>query len=501
LQILARIVIASADTLEGLDLQGNEFDMGVPGALQDWELFLLSFKNCSKMRKVDFSENKLGDKGIETLVRVYTREVQDPGVGEEAGVGSMFEATLSKLSVNSQHEEELQAEDETMEDEEDIARLPSNGSLAPPAFIKSTRRGSEDLISVATRGLRSIAYIRLNNVGMTDLSALNLTYLIPCHALPHILLYRFDSQILDSAIVDNEDELYEKGTLCRGIMYDIEMEEFTSLGRKILEQVEKVRRAGGLQPTIYKSQVPISPTTTYPSSVPPSPDSFRARRYSDSTSSKGYFPETPSPSRKESISSIRTTSTLISHGRSGSIISLTNSKPVDVIASWNEVLKSRPKIQGEILKTSGSVHICQLWTAGIKLLSLARIFTLPAKPTAPHKRSTSPRTPKKATVKITLPPTPVSPRLSPLTRLPTVKRSSYVGQLDQKIWTKILVQVADPEGALSERQALHIVEWAADRTTLHKERECAGKLLHVQMWKLLEVPLHATCAYSATSDE
>jgi hypothetical protein len=62
-----------------------------------------------------------------------------------------------------------------------------------------------------------------------------------------------------------------------------------------------------------------------------------------------------------------------------------------------------------------------------------------------------------------------------------------VGGLDITLWTKILWPLIDTEGVLSERQAICVVEWAADKGSLAREHEWAGKLQHVQMWKLLDV--------------
>ena len=341
-------------------------------------------------------------------------------------------------------------------------------SLAASAVIKSNRIRSDDTVGIPTCGLRSIAYIRLHNVGMTNISALHLTYLLPYHHLPHVLLRRLDAQIPDSSI-GREDELYNPESLCRGVMYDIDNPELTPLGKKILESVEKVRRAGGLQPQVTPP-TPISPTV-YSGSVPPSPDSPR-------TTTRGYFPETPSPSRKESISSIRT---MASHGRSGSVLSLSG---IDIMPHWTEILKVRPKIQGEILKISGTVHVSQLWSAGIKLLALARMFTLPQKqPPSPKARVRNVKS--RYTVKVALPPSPVSLG-SPKLPEPEAK-SDCMGGFPKNVWMRILLPMADPGQVLSERQAKSIIDWAADRSTLAREGEWAGKLPHVQMWKLLDV--------------
>lgn len=477
LRYLSPVVAASSSTLQRLELQGNEWNLSTSEALRDWEEFLLSFKKCAKMRRVDFSQNYLGDKGVETLVRVYTREVEDP-THREDGVDDLSDEALSRsisaISVQSDvdgDDEEDQALD--MDQSGEPGSSPTS-SLAASALIKSNRRPSDETLKPPTEGLRSIAYIYLRDVGMTDLSALHLSFLLPYHQPPHVLLRRLDAGIPDPTL-GREDELYAPDSLCRGVIYDIDNPELGTLGRKILESVERVRRAGGLQP---QSSPTLPATTTMAmvtGSAPPSPDSYRPRRNSDS--SRTNFPDTPSPSRKESVSSIRTT---LSHGRSGSLAC--TSPKADITSPLAEVHKARPKIQGEILKVAGNVHVCQLWSAAIKLLSLARVVTLPQavktpSPTPPGRRG------KRRPTKVLLPPSPISPGAFSS----KVKKSHSVGGLDPTLWAKILWPLIDTEGVLSERQAVSVVEWAADKGSLAKEHEWAGKLRHVQMWKLLDV--------------
>lgn len=471
------MITATSSTLQRLELQGNEWNLSTPEALRDWEEFLVSFRNCVKMRRVVFSQNYLGDKGIETLVRVYTREKQDPGhtcdVTEDlSDLG--LSRSISALSVDSQVQDDDNDEGSLdMDMSTDLGSSP-NSSLAASALIKSNRRPLDETLFIPTRGLRSIAYIYIRDVGMTDLSALHLSFLLPYHQLPHILLRRLDAGISDLTL-GREDELYDPDSLCRGVMYDIGNTELSSLGRKVLESVEKVRRAGGLQPQV-STTLPAMTMSLHAGSAPPSPDSYRPRRNSDS--SRTYFPETPSPSRKESISSIRTT---FSHGRSGSIVC--GSPKADISSPLSDVYKARPKLQGEILKVAGNVHVCQLWSAAIRLLSLARIVTLPQAVKTPS--STPPgRRGKRRPTKVLLPPSPISP-----TPVSKVKKSHCVGGLDFRLWAKILSPIVDTDRVLSEQQAVSVVSWAADKGTLAKEHEWAGKLQHVQMWKLLDVPV------------
>src|SRR5271170_4124865 len=154
LRHLAAIVAASSETLQRVDLQGNGWDLSTEGALRDWETFLTSFRNCVKMRKLDFSDNRLGDKGIETLLRVYTREMADVD-NEEDEVEEMFGEPMirssSKKSMHSSDEDE--DEEITIGASFDYGTSPTT-SLAESAPIRSNYR-QYDTIAIPTHGLRS----------------------------------------------------------------------------------------------------------------------------------------------------------------------------------------------------------------------------------------------------------------------------------------------------------------------------------------------------------
>ena len=233
LQYLCPVVSASSNTLQKLDLQGNEWNLSSSKELRDWEEFLVSFKKCVNMRRVDFSQNYLGDKGVETLVRVYTREIQDPSPSEDGAEevsDEVLSRSISAISVTSEVSDEGQ--DDEILDMDPTAELVSSpaSSLAASALIKSNRRTLDDSLVTPTRGLRSIAYIYIRDVGMTDLSALHLSFLLPYHQLPHVLLRRLFVGIPDPTI-GREDELYAPDSLCRGVMYDIDNPELSTLGR------------------------------------------------------------------------------------------------------------------------------------------------------------------------------------------------------------------------------------------------------------------------------
>jgi Leucine Rich repeat len=456
-------VQASVRTLQKLELTNNNWELTSPESLHEWELFLSSFKDCQKLRKVDFSHNKLGDKGIETLVRVYTRDLQASLWEDQDSDHSFDEFLTHSLSGIST----IPSDDE----EDEISSLAETSveylGLAPSAMIKPRRR-QEEWKRLSGRGFPYIAYIQVEDVGMTDLGALHLTYLLPFHQLPHVLLGRLDSQVVDIT-EGREDEIYDKWRLTRGVVYDIDSAELSSLAKKILESAEKLRRAGGLTP--MPVTLAMGSTAHGAGSPPPSPDSLRARRNSDSARSMTYFPETPSPSRKDSVSSIRTVSSI--HNRAGSFVSPGKS---EISVCWMDTVKTRTKLQGEILKLAGTVHVCQLWTAAIKLLSLGRIVML---------RESRAGTNGMREYRPTLPPSPLSPGTPKTSR---IQRAECLGGLDVNLWLRILVPIADPQRVLSDGQITSVIDWAADRGTLLKEGEWAGKLPHVQMWKLLDVP-------------
>jgi len=472
---LAQVVAESAETLQNLNLMGNHLDLSSTEELRAWETFLVSFRHCTKMRTLNMSDNRLGDKGIETFVRVYLREMANAewdDEGLEHIAKTSFSGPFARLSIHDSDDDSdgMESVRESLED------YPDSSPLAPPAMIKARRRSSGDIPSIPSRGLRTIAYIDFSKVGMTDLAALHLTYFLPYHRLPHVLLRRLDPQIPESG----GDELYDPESFCRGITLGslrLDQGEFSPLAKKILEHVEKVRRAGGvaLHASLISSLFHGGSFLALSGSVPPSPD-VRGRTFD---SPKAYIQDVPSPPRKDGSGGTRSAS--VTPGRSASVTS-TGSIPLHVTTHWNEVVKTRPKLQGEILKVKGTVHISQLWAAAIKLFSLSRIFILstrPKPPTFPAARlSGKPR----IVVKVSLPPTPTSP-----VRLPKWTRGECVGGLERRLWLKILLEIADPEGCLSGRQALQVLSWAADRGTLAKEGEWAGKLPHVQMWKLLDV--------------
>lgn len=142
----------------------------------------------------------------------------------------------------------------------------------------------------------------------------------------------------------------------------------------------------------------------------------------------------------------------------------------------SELERARNKVQGSILKDAG-LNGCQLWKISFKMLVLSRAMFLSSTTPPPIRSARSVSGSSATTVK--------SPGRE---RSDDPPRGIAVGgiKLPEKVCVEILRFAVDPEGIMSNRQCLNIIAWAEDRLTLQKEREVAGKLLSLQMWRILD---------------
>jgi len=77
LQKLSIVVRLSEGDLRELDLSANKIAITVSEDIHIWETFLEAFKGCYVLKKLDFSQNTLGSRGIEILTRVYVQSDLD----------------------------------------------------------------------------------------------------------------------------------------------------------------------------------------------------------------------------------------------------------------------------------------------------------------------------------------------------------------------------------------------------------------------------------------
>ena len=301
-------------------------------------------------------------------------------------------------------------------------------------------------------GLRSIPFIILSNTGMKDISALHLSYLLTHHPLPRQILQEHSISKI-SPTADYWDDLERHYPT--GIVY-LPNKSLTSLGLKALEIAESYR--GGSSPNKH-----ITNTRRTSDVSAGSPTRVRG----------GYFNSNP---------------------------------PISVVGSTNEMHRSRSKIQGTILKEEGPEQI-ELWSSAIKTLVLARALLLDDGPSSPilsgsssrnccFDTSHSPHVAHATTTVIPTSPQNLSPSSYKLYRTSfhgssthsesSRQNNNLPGKLPEYIWHRIIAYVADPNNTMSSQQLRNVIEWGRQRETLMREKEFAGKLPSVQIWRFLE---------------
>lgn len=74
LQVLAPIIRLASNDLRDLDLSENIITVDTEDEVVIWEDFLMSFKHCCLLRRIDFSHNTLGPRAFEVFTRVYASQ-------------------------------------------------------------------------------------------------------------------------------------------------------------------------------------------------------------------------------------------------------------------------------------------------------------------------------------------------------------------------------------------------------------------------------------------
>ena len=74
LQALSSVIRLASNDLRDLDLSENDIIVDTESEVAIWEDFLMSFKNCCLLRRIDFSGNTLGSRAFEVMTRVYARQ-------------------------------------------------------------------------------------------------------------------------------------------------------------------------------------------------------------------------------------------------------------------------------------------------------------------------------------------------------------------------------------------------------------------------------------------
>ena len=74
LQALSPIIRLASNDLRDLDLSENNITIDTEAEATLWEDFLISFKQCCSLRRIDLSGNALGLRAFEVLTRIYAKQ-------------------------------------------------------------------------------------------------------------------------------------------------------------------------------------------------------------------------------------------------------------------------------------------------------------------------------------------------------------------------------------------------------------------------------------------
>ena len=214
---LAPIIDLAKHDLKTLNLSNNAIMVESDEQAEQWESFLRAFKDCRKLRRLDLSGNiNLGAKALEILAHVH--------IDEEAIVPMSVSGNASVYSLG-----------DIETDDEETPRAPTFPTpLTGAGYIK--RRC----------GLRSIPFLTLKEIGLTDAGALWLSYVIEDHYYPSQLIDELNATHAGSTI-----KTYQQGE--RGLDWDEHEPGFTRDGLYVLKKAEAIR-----QQTMLADQVTVA---------------------------------------------------------------------------------------------------------------------------------------------------------------------------------------------------------------------------------------------------
>jgi Leucine Rich repeat len=194
---LAKVIFLSSKDLKELDLSNNKINIITSTDVQKWQYFLHSFNQCCVLKKVDFSNNVLGSRGVEVLARVYIRSEldfvetePDKDTDEDAVTNAGVPVpTAASISSSSQAMKSSQRRGKHFQKrlvKHNLTNSPSGSQVATSASKVYTK--AELRRFACTRGLRSVPYLILQNVAMTNGGIIHLAEMLKLHRTPEHLL-------------------------------------------------------------------------------------------------------------------------------------------------------------------------------------------------------------------------------------------------------------------------------------------------------------------------
>lgn len=226
LDSLSLVVQMSLYNLRALDLSGNDLRVVTDEQAHLWEQFLDSFRTCKVMRRLDLSGNDFSKSlAMEVLYRVYSSHKPiDPNDLEATAPIDDDMAATREL-----HGSKL------IEKTNVLTLKSSNDSFIDPNASADSLCNA--IILKKREGLRSIPYIVLRNIGMTDAGALHLSNVLRCHYWPQYLMTKLKEGSQAAKIKQEDDSTF---TNAFGVIY-VDNPNITATGLKTLQMAEQAR--------------------------------------------------------------------------------------------------------------------------------------------------------------------------------------------------------------------------------------------------------------------
>lgn len=237
LATLAPVIDLAQNELKTVVLSDNNITVISDKEAQQWETFLIAFRSCKTLRRLDLSGNpELGARALEIFCKVHCNEpVIDPiALGGDRSVYTLDGA-------------------EESEDNKSTTTDEAEGSLDWMTSGVMLRRRC---------GLRSIPYISFQNIGINDTGALWLSYILEDHYYPNQLINEINAAPATSSV-----DAYRQGSVEGGIDWSGNKESLGKNGLSLLNKTENARKQTTLSDT--DSVLATSPMATSTKSLQP----------------------------------------------------------------------------------------------------------------------------------------------------------------------------------------------------------------------------------------
>ncbi|KAL4892693.1 hypothetical protein BDV59DRAFT_202440 [Aspergillus ambiguus] len=224
---LGEVVSLSAGDLREIDLSQNNIRIHTSKEKDIWRDFLDSFKDCYVLKKLDLGGNPLGSAGAEILARVYIKSDldflendADAIIGSKADEEAVVVERVSSLKISSGQENEAPR------------------CRARKVVGKAKNGHSHTALTVAelkhfacTRGLRSIPFLIVSGISMTNSSAVHLASMLT--------IQRAQEHLLDFLPGGKTVALPDTATECKSIIWKPN-DRLSAPAKRLLEVAETI---------------------------------------------------------------------------------------------------------------------------------------------------------------------------------------------------------------------------------------------------------------------